>query len=166
MLRRVGIEIEVAWDGQQAVDRFAAGPAPDLILMDMQMPRLDGCEATLEIRRLEREGGGRVAEPGGSGRSSPRPRVPIVALTANAMSADERRCYSSGMDAVLRKPVKRDELLAALDKFTPWRRPAAAPGGVSSSASLVPSSGSLPSFAAIPPLPALAPPPLSVSPGI
>eukprot|EP00741_Cyanophora_paradoxa_P009821 tig00000147_g9514.t1 len=145
MLRRVGIEIEVAWDGQEAVDRFAAGPAPDLILMDMQMPRLDGCEATLEIRRLEREGGSRVAEPAGSGRSSPRPRVPIVALTANAMSADERRCYSSGMDAVLRKPVKRDELLAALDKFTPWRRPApagpAVPAAPASSASLVMDAG-------------------------
>ncbi len=86
-------------DGQEAVDR-AADWAPDVILMDMSMPRLDGLAATRALRRQERDAG--------------RQPVPIIALTANAMAEDRTSCLEAGMTGFLSKPVRKAELVATL----------------------------------------------------
>ena len=103
ILKKLGHRIETAPDGQAAVDAFARETF-DLVLMDIQMPRLDGLEATREIRRRE-EGSGR--------------RTPIVALTADVVESTEVRCREAGMDAYLLKPFARDEILAVVDWVTP-----------------------------------------------
>ena len=93
-------EIAEARDGREAVEAVAA-QAPEIILMDVSMPVLDGIEATREIRRLERARG-----------STP---VTIIALTANANPAHADACLRGGMNSYLTKPIKRHALLAALE---------------------------------------------------
>lgn len=100
LLEREGHEVEIAPDGAQAVDMATRGDMPyDLILMDMQMPVMDGLEATRRIRAHER---------------NTREHVRIVAMTANAMAEDRERCLAAGMDEYLSKPIRIDELRAAL----------------------------------------------------
>jgi len=98
LLAKQGHRVTVAANGQLAVD-LSLERHFDLILMDIQMPVLDGLEATAAIRRHE----------GAAGR-----RVPIVAMTANAMSGDRERCLAAGMDGYVSKPIRVDELLAAI----------------------------------------------------
>jgi CheY-like chemotaxis protein len=105
MLRKLGLDTVVAADGQHALDALAGGEAADLILMDVQMPRLDGYATTEAIRRREEETGA--------------PRRPIIALTANAFAEDRRRCLTVGMDGVLTKPVMFAALKAELAKWLP-----------------------------------------------
>jgi CheY-like chemotaxis protein len=93
MLERMGHSCEVAVDGLEAVAKFAAGDF-DLILMDCQMPKLDGYGATERIRAL-----------GGYGS-----RIPIIALTANAMDSERQRCLGVGMNDFVTKPIDREEL--------------------------------------------------------
>jgi len=92
-LERLGYQVGIARDGSEAVAEWERG-CYDLILMDCQMPMLDGYDATREIRRRE---------AGGS-------RIPIVALTAHAMKDDDRRCFAAGMDDFLTKPIDRERL--------------------------------------------------------
>jgi PAS domain S-box-containing protein len=99
MLRRLGLEVVLAADGRQAVDRFQEGPV-DAILMDMQMPEVDGPDATRAIRRLE------VGT-----------HVPVIALTANALPEDRRRCFEAGMDDFLSKPVRQEALALTLARW-------------------------------------------------
>ena len=99
MLRQFGLEVELVENGAQAVDRWQHG-RPDLLLMDCQMPELDGFAATGAIRAREEELG--------------LPRVPIVALTANAFESDRERCLEAGMDEYLAKPFREEELRALL----------------------------------------------------
>jgi PAS domain S-box-containing protein len=96
LLERMGHSVAIAADGREAIDTALAHPF-DIILMDMQMPNVDGLEATRSI----------VAQMGDR-----RPR--IVALTANAMGDDRDSCLAAGMDDFLAKPLRRDELAAAL----------------------------------------------------
>jgi signal transduction histidine kinase len=102
ILRRAGAEVVLAGDGAQAVraarDSAAAGTPFDLILMDIQMPVLDGYSAT---RQLRAEGW----------------RGPIVALTAHAMEGDRDRCLAEGCDGYETKPVRSDRLLATCDRW-------------------------------------------------
>lgn len=100
MLRRLGYAVEIARDGQQALDRLAEGTF-DAVLMDCQMPVLDGHEATREVRRRER--GGR--------------RTPIIAMTAAAMAGDRERCVLAGMDDHVAKPVRSGHLAAVLRRW-------------------------------------------------
>jgi len=86
-------------NGADAVVKSADGPF-DLILMDVQMPEMDGFEATAAIRRRERATGS---------------HIPIVAMTAHAMAGDRERCLAEGMDAYLSKPLRPDDLLATID---------------------------------------------------
>jgi signal transduction histidine kinase/ActR/RegA family two-component response regulator len=94
----------VAGSGHEGVDLYRAQPSSfDLILMDVQMPGMDGLETTRAIRSCE--GGGR--------------RIPIVAVTARAMPGDRDRCLAAGMDDYLSKPIHPAELLAALRRHLP-----------------------------------------------
>jgi len=104
MLNSLGLEVDVATDGLEAVAAHAAASF-DLILMDCQMPEMDGFEVTGEIRRRE-------AAAAGSSR-----RVPIVALTANAMIGDRERCLAAGMDDYLSKPFEENELRSVLARW-------------------------------------------------
>lgn len=96
LLERLGLEVELVQDGAQAIARCAQVPAPDLVLMDCQMPRVDGLAATRQIRAQEAASG--------------RQRVAIVALTANALREDRHACLEAGMDGHLAKPFRDDEL--------------------------------------------------------
>lgn len=99
MLEDVGLLVDRAEDGMQATEMVAA-VAYDLILMDMQMPRMDGIEATRLIREL----------PG-------RHRVPILAMTANAFAEDRARCLAAGMDDFMAKPVQPERLYAMVLRY-------------------------------------------------
>ena len=100
MLRKKGYTLEVANNGQEALDRMAASEPYDLILMDVQMPVLDGLETTRVIR----------ADPRWA-------HLPIIAMTAHAMTGDKERCLSAGMDAYLTKPLKAPVLIDTIEKF-------------------------------------------------
>ncbi|HEX2854472.1 MAG TPA: response regulator [Opitutaceae bacterium] len=103
ILERAGHRVEVVSNGRAAIERFQTG-AFDLILMDVQMPVMDGRETTQRIRELE----------AGSGK-----RIPIIALTADAMRGDAELCLAVGMDAYLTKPLKGATLVQALERFFP-----------------------------------------------
>jgi CheY-like chemotaxis protein/HPt (histidine-containing phosphotransfer) domain-containing protein len=107
-LSMLGCEFDVVCDGQEAVDAVARSPY-DVILMDCQMPNMDGFEATRLIRRREARGSVEGAAP----------RIPIVALTANAVKGDRDRCLEAGMDDYLAKPFQADELAATIRRFVP-----------------------------------------------
>ena len=99
MLTKMGHVVDVAADGLRAV-KMAKATMYDLILMDLQMPEMDGIEATTVLR-----------EAGLT--------VPIVALTANVMRGERERCLKSGMDAFLSKPLKRRQMEACIRRFLP-----------------------------------------------
>jgi signal transduction histidine kinase/CheY-like chemotaxis protein len=101
LLKRDGHTIVVVGDGHEAVTAIGAD-AFDLVLMDVQMPTIDGLRATAEIRAAER----------GTGR-----RTPIVAMTASAMKGDQERCLEAGMDDYLTKPISLANLREKLAKF-------------------------------------------------
>ena len=104
LLSKSGASVELAEDGQQALDtvrRTLEGQCRpfDLILLDMQMPRLDGYQAATRLRRLGFEN-------------------PIIALTADAMHGDMKRCLECGCDSYLSKPIDAQALIQLVGKFT------------------------------------------------
>ena len=103
ILEKAGHRVTIANNGTEAVDRWSA-QAFDLILMDVQMPEIDGLEATAMIRADEK----RTAE-----------HVPIIALTAHAMKGDLERCLAAGMDAYLSKPIDARELVELVSRYSP-----------------------------------------------
>jgi two-component system sensor histidine kinase/response regulator len=105
MLESIGFAVDVVSNGLEAVDAAASHPY-SVIFMDCQMPEMDGYEATEELRR--REVGQR--------------RTPIVAMTASAMQGDAERCFQSGMDDYLAKPVRVEELEATVLKWIDGNR--------------------------------------------
>ncbi len=108
MLNRLqGYDVVVANNGNDALEALAAhqGRDFDVILMDCHMPELDGFEATMEIRKREQ--------------ASNSKRIPIIALTANAMEQDREDCLNAGMDDHLAKPLSRQQLKAKLDRWMP-----------------------------------------------
>jgi len=105
MLRSAGFEVKVVPDGQSAVEAVQAGGI-DLVLMDCLMPGMDGFEATALLRDWEARG---------DDTGTPRRRLPIVALTANAMKGDVEACLSAGMDGYLAKPFTQEQLVGAIE---------------------------------------------------
>ncbi len=97
-----GHDVVVANDGKQAVDTYKEDPHFDLVLMDIQMPKMDGYEATAHIRQLQH-----AADE----------YVPIIALTAHAMKGDRERALKADMDDYLSKPVTADNLYATIEKY-------------------------------------------------
>ena len=105
MLDGSGCQVEVVANGREAVEASSRRHY-DLILMDCQMPEMDGFTATAEIRRQEKM----------SGR-----HLPIIALTANAMKGDREKCLAAGMDGYLPKPFMQEQLRAVLERWLPKR---------------------------------------------
>ncbi len=103
MLEKGGYWVELAANGVDAVEMFQ-NREYDIVLMDVQMPEMDGHQATARIRELE-EGTGE--------------HIPIVAMTAHAMKGDRERCLEAGMDDYLAKPIRSDALYAVLEHFFP-----------------------------------------------
>ncbi len=106
MLERGGHRVTVAGSGLEGVQRWRE-LRPDVVLMDLQMPVMDGLEATRRIREAEA--------------SEQLPRTPIIAMTANAFAEDRQACLAAGMDAYLSKPAKAEALYAALSDVTSTR---------------------------------------------
>jgi CheY-like chemotaxis protein len=100
VLEKAGWSVEIAENGQDAVDAYERSSF-DVILMDVQMPVMDGFTATRRIRSLE-EARDR--------------RTPIIAMTANAMTGDRERCLDAGMDGYVSKPVRRGILMEEMDR--------------------------------------------------
>ena len=106
ILEEVGFAVDIAVDGAEAVEKMRIAPAGtyDAILMDVQMPRMDGYEATRQIRALE----------------DPRKaHVPIIAVTANAFEEDQKIAFEAGMDGHLAKPYDVPKMMETLDKLLP-----------------------------------------------
>ncbi len=103
MLNEAGLTCDVVQNGLEAYQRFMGGDY-DLILMDCQMPQVDGYEATAMIRKWEEQ--------------ESRARTPIIALTANAVSGDEQKCLDAGMDAYCSKPINPVGLFREIERFT------------------------------------------------
>jgi CheY-like chemotaxis protein len=112
LLEKAGHTVAVVDTGAQAVEALARTHF-DVVLMDIQMPGMDGLEATVSIRAREMTGGR---------------RVPVIALTAHAMEGDRERCLAAGMDGYISKPIRPDALFASLAEHagTPFETPLAA----------------------------------------
>ncbi|MCU0226520.1 MAG: response regulator [Bryobacterales bacterium] len=104
MLKRMGIRADLVSSGSEALDAMRSRDY-DLVLMDVQMPEMDGLEATRLLRLWEA--------------SQSRRRLPVIAMTAHAMEGDRRMCLEAGMDGYVPKPIKREALLEALREWMP-----------------------------------------------
>jgi CheY-like chemotaxis protein/HPt (histidine-containing phosphotransfer) domain-containing protein len=105
-LNKAGYQVDLVEDGQQAVEAYRR-KAYDLILMDIQMPVMDGYEATREIRKLETH----------DSTTQPLNHLPIIAMTAHATKGVRERCLEAGTDDYIAKPLRRKEFLAMVDKW-------------------------------------------------
>ena len=122
MLKNLDYDVVIATTGQEAVEALQHDSF-DLILMDCQMPVLDGYDATKAIRALEAEESLSAAV----GRSGSKVHVPIVALTAHAFNSDRKRCLSVGMDDYLRKPLTLEQLATTLNHWLSPRSAGSSP---------------------------------------
>ena len=121
MLESCGCRIDVACHGREALE-MVLEKRYDAILMDCQMPELDGYDTTVALRA--RENGGA--------------RVPVIAMTAHAMDGDRARCLAAGMDDYISKPIRRNLLVETLQRWVPPSADTAATGGRTSTADSAP----------------------------
>jgi CheY-like chemotaxis protein len=105
LLEKRGFAVTVAGDGRLALDELAKASF-DIVLMDVQMPNMDGEEATVAIRAREKISGG---------------HVPIIAMTAHALKGDAERLIAAGMDAYVSKPIRTQELFDTIEKLLALR---------------------------------------------
>jgi CheY-like chemotaxis protein len=112
LLKQLGFGADVVWNGLEALEALER-KSYDVVLMDVQMPELDGLDASRRIGE----------------RMAPDERPRIIAMTANALPEDREACLAAGMDDYVAKPIRPDELAAALRRVEPRRgQPAARPG--------------------------------------
>ena len=104
MLKNEGYDVDSAENGLQCLDKLHAG-SYDILLLDLHMPGLDGYEATRAIRKDPRFA-----------------KLPIIAMTANAMKGDRELCLEAGMNDYVSKPINRDELFSTIEKWSGPRR--------------------------------------------
>ena len=121
MLEKLGHQVVIAASGRDALAAVESEPF-DVVFMDVEMPDLNGLDATRAIREIEAEviAGRRVPEPQSTyaaARSAGR-RIPIIALTAHAMEVHQQQCLAAGMDDFISKPMNAAELAAAVDRVT------------------------------------------------
>jgi CheY-like chemotaxis protein len=102
LLEKHGHRLEVAEDGREALQLLKAGSF-DLVLMDVEMPNLDGFQATAALRELEKNTG---------------THTPVIAMTAHALVGDRERCLAAGMDGYVCKPIRTEDLLAEISRLT------------------------------------------------
>jgi len=106
MLTRAGYKVDVANDGKDAIEQYTTAPERfDVILMDIEMPEMDGFEATRVIRQ--------------KGFAT----VPIIAMTAHAMKGDREKCLEAGMNDYITKPIKRELVFEILEKYLFRKKP-------------------------------------------
>ena len=110
LLEKRGYSVTVAPDGQAALEAYQGGGF-ELVLMDIQMPRMDGFKATAAIRESEKVSGG---------------HIPIVAMTAHALVGDQQKCLVSGMDGYVTKPIRTSELYATIERMLDTLKPESA----------------------------------------
>ena len=103
LLQELGHEVTVAVNGREAIEHFDAG-AFEAILMDVEMPEMDGIEATAAIREMEKANDS---------------HIPIIAMTANTMEGDRERFLEASMDDYVPKPLSGEALSSVLDRVTP-----------------------------------------------
>ena len=103
LLEKRGFSVTVAGDGRAAINALSTSEF-DVVLMDVQMPGMDGLQAVAEIRRSEQATGG---------------HLPVIALTAHALAGDQARCLAAGMDDYVSKPIDKTELFAAIERAVP-----------------------------------------------
>lgn len=103
LLKKLGYEVAVAATGREAIDMLKM-LTPDIVLMDCQMPEMDGFEATMLIREAEKY---------------TKNHIPIIAMTANALHGDRERCLAAGMDDYISKPISPPKLKSVLEKWLP-----------------------------------------------
>jgi CheY-like chemotaxis protein len=125
MLSKAGYHVNIANNGKEAVEIYTSNQKDfDLILMDIQMPEMDGFEATEAIRQFEIQYhtlNGQVnqeVKTKNEDRSFIQ-RVPIIAMTAHAMKGDREKCLEGGMDDYIAKPIKKEIVMEILEKWTP-----------------------------------------------
>jgi CheY-like chemotaxis protein len=115
LLEPTGLTVDCAENGIEALELFEASPgAYDMIFMDVQMPEMDGYEATRRIRAFEKNRREKGESPRG---------IPIIAMTANVFREDVEKCLDAGMDGHVGKPLNIEELLAQLRKYLKSRSP-------------------------------------------
>ena len=152
MLRPLGFRVTVADTGRAALDAVRE-QSFDLVLMDIQMPEMDGLTATRKIREWELERGAGCRVSGGDenvpGKDATPPRLPVVALTAHAMVGDRERSLEAGMDDHVTKPLDPEELFSVLVKWIPPRNASTAVPGVP------PAGGTAEPFRTLPVLPGI-----------
>jgi signal transduction histidine kinase/DNA-binding response OmpR family regulator len=112
MLQEIGVQAVRAWSGEEALEKLLTSERYDVVLMDCQMPKLDGYATTSRFREWEKE--------------HQRARTMIVALTANALTGDAEKCFAAGMDRYLSKPFSSDQLYQVLESCVADGEPAPA----------------------------------------
>ena len=108
LLNQAGMDVVLANNGQEALDRLAQDARFDGILMDVQMPRMDGLTATRIIKEMEL--------------ATKRKPTPILGMTANALKEDRERCLAAGMDDYISKPMRLDELSSKIKRLVETSR--------------------------------------------
>jgi CheY-like chemotaxis protein len=122
LLESTAVTIDFAVDGEEAVNKFTASDKYHLILMDVQMPKVDGLEATRRIRSIEesrRNNNSSMEFPKETPKlllESPQ-GIPIIAMTANAFREDVERCLAAGMNGHLGKPIEIDKVISTLSRY-------------------------------------------------
>ncbi len=113
MLQKLGCQVDCVANGKEAVKAVLSIPY-DVLLMDCQMPILDGFQATAALRKWEAEDYYSETE---NRKSKTEKRIPIIAMTANAMKGDREKCLEAGMDDYISKPVDQEKLRNAIGRW-------------------------------------------------